>query len=257
MQLSAVIITKNEQHNIARCLQSLKFADEIILVDTGSTDSTIDIAKKYDAKIFNIDWPGFGPAKKYAVDQAGGEWILSIDADEEITAPLAAEIKKAIDSDNGINGYLIPRKTNFLGRWINHSRWYPDYVLRLFRKDKGQFSDSLVHEKVVLESEPGRLKNFIRHYSYPDIQTFFDKFDSYTTLAAQELMKKGKRFSLLALLCKPPASFCSHYIFGAGFLDGLEGFLIAVLSAYGVFVRYLKLYSISKKSRDGHENSAH
>jgi len=252
-KLSAVVIVKNEERNLTRCLESLQFADEIIVVDTGSTDKTPIIARELGAKVYHIEWNGFGPAKKNAVDNATGEWILSIDADEEITPVLASEITKAIGSNQDFTGYYIPRKTNFLGRWINHSRWYPDYVLRLFRKDKGQFTDSLVHEKVILHGETGKFRNYIKHYSYPDTKTFFDKLDRYSTLSAQELLKKGRKFSVFALICKTVASFCRHYITGAGFLDGLEGFIIAVLSAYGVFIRYVKLYYLEKTS---HKNES-
>jgi glycosyltransferase involved in cell wall biosynthesis len=255
IQLSAVVIAKNEEHNIARCLESLNFTDEIIVIDSGSTDRTIELAREFGAKIHHIEWSGFGPAKKYAVDRAAGEWILSVDADEEITGLLASEIKSTINSGNISDGYFIPRRTNFLGRWINHSRWYPDYVLRLFRKEKGQFSEALVHEQVLIAGKVGKLTNHIKHFSYPDTKTFFEKLDRYTTLGAQELMKKGRRFSLFALICKPVASFCSHYVFGAGFLDGLEGFMIAVLSAYGVFVKYVKLYSMGKTTTSN-ESSA-
>jgi glycosyltransferase involved in cell wall biosynthesis len=250
MNLSAVIITKNEKKNIKRCLESIRWVDEILVVDTGSTDNTIDIARELGARVYRIEWQGFGHAKGYGVDKAGGEWVLSVDADEEITTRLAAEIKNIIGSGDGLAGYFIPRKTNFLGRWIKHSRWHPDYVLRLFRRNKGRFSTSLVHEKVLIDGATGRLQNSIRHFSYPDTKTYFEKLERYTTLGAQELRKKGKRFSVFALLSKPIASFCSHYIFGVGFLDGLEGFLIAVLSAYGVFVKYVKLYSLERMSNN-------
>ncbi|PKK84916.1 MAG: hypothetical protein CVT49_01815 [candidate division Zixibacteria bacterium HGW-Zixibacteria-1] len=248
-KISAVIITKNEEANIERCLKSVDWVDEIIVVDTDSTDKTRRIATEAGARVFQVEWQGFGHAKGFGVEKASHDWILSIDADEEIGERLASEIKGVIASDRAENGFEIPRRTSFLGRWIKYSRWYPDYVLRLFKKNSGRFNDSLVHEKVMIEGSIGRLANPILHYSYPDIDTYFIKFEKYTSLAAQELYNKGKRFHLAALIFKPIASFFRHYVTGLGFLDGVEGFLIAVLSAFGVVTRYVKLRSLEKASR--------
>ena len=248
-KITAVIITKNEEANIGRCLKSIAWVDEIIVVDTASTDRTRQIASETGAAIYNVEWQGFGHAKGFGVEKATHEWILSLDADEEITAQLAAEIKRIISENRSENGFKIPRRTSFLGRWIKYSRWYPDYVLRLFRKTSGKFNDSLVHEKVIVEGTVGKLQNPILHYSYPDIETYFNKFEKYTSLAAQELYNKGKKFHVAALIFKPIASFFRHYVTGLGFLDGIEGFLIAVLSAFGVVTRYVKLRSLEKAAR--------
>jgi len=247
--ISAIIIAKNEETNIGRCLKSVEWVDEIVVVDDGSTDRTLDIAREYGAKIFQIEWEGFGAAKNYALDKAISDWVLSIDADEEVTGELALEIKRVIKDDTSTGGFMIPRVTNFLGRWIKHSRWYPDYVLRLFKRKHGRFTEALVHEKVVLEGRNEHLKNHLKHYSYPDIDTYCRKLRNYSYLGANELYKNGKRFSPFQLIIKPPASFIRHYITGAGFLDGVEGFMIASLSAMGVMLKYIKLRELEKGAK--------
>jgi len=244
--ISAVIITKNEESNLRRCLDSIAWVDEIIVVDSNSTDNTRPIAVEAGAHVHDIEWQGFGHAKRFGLDQANSEWVLSIDADEEVGIELAAEIRELISSGNAADGYEIPRRTNFLGRWIKFSRWYPDYVLRLFRRGSGEITESLVHEKVIVNGRIEKLKNPLLHYSYPDMDTYFKKFEKYTSLAAQELYRNGKRFKLSALIFKPMAAFSRHYITGLGFLDGLEGFLIALFSAFGVITRYVKLRSLEK-----------
>ncbi len=161
---------------------------------------------------------------------------------------MSEEIKAAVKAD-AAEGYYIPRLTNFLGKWIKHSGWYPDYVLRLFKKGSGNFTDTLVHEKAAVNGRIGRLRNHLLHFSYPDIDTYFLKLKRYSSLAAEELHKKGKRFSLPAILLKPAAAFYRHYIFKGGFMDGIEGYLIAVLSAFGVMIKYIKLRRMEKESR--------
>jgi glycosyltransferase involved in cell wall biosynthesis len=244
--ISAVIIARNEETNIVRCLKSVAWVDEIILVDTGSMDNTVALAAQFKAKIYKIEWRGFGQAKACGIDKATSEWILSIDADEVVSPSLAAEIRLAIDSDNAADGYFIPRRTNFLGQWIDYSRWHPDYVLRLFVNKKGSFGKSLIHERTVVDGSTDHLDYPILHYSYPNTQVYMEKFRSYTTLGAEELHRRGKRFRLWALLLKPAASFYRHFIFGRGFLDGLDGFLIAVASACGTFSKYRKLRLLDK-----------
>jgi len=244
--ISAVIIAKNEEKNIRRCLNSVRWADEVVVVDTGSSDGTPDIVRQMGARLFEIEWAGYGRAKNFAADQAKSKWILSLDADEEISESLAAEIKDIITSDTHADGYFIPRRTLFLGRWIKHSRWYPDYVLRLYRREKGEISLSAVHEKISVNGETARLKNPIHHYSYPDVSTFLGKFEKYSSLGAEKLHQKGVRFSVSKALLSTLAAFYRHYISGAGFLDGVDGFLIAVLSASGTIAKYRKLRKIEK-----------
>lgn len=245
-RVSAVIITRDEESNIGRCIKSVKWANEIIILDSGSVDKTKEIAQDLGAIVYDIEWRGYGHSKRAAVERASGDWILSLDADEEITPELAEEIKNAIENDN-FSGFYIPRLTNFLGRWIRHSGWYPDYVLRLFKKDSGNFTEALVHEKVLVGGACSRLRNHMLHYSYPDISTYFKKLDMYSSLSARELLKKGKNFRIASFLIKPIAAFYKHFIFKAGFLDGLEGFLIAILSAFGVITKLIKLRQLEKE----------
>jgi len=244
MKLSAILITKNEEANLERCLRSVAWVDEIIVVDTDSTDATVEIARSFKAKVYSPEWKGFGPAKQYALDQAAGEWILSIDADEEVSFTLKNEIIQLLEKVPPHIGYNIPRKTQFLGRWILHSGWYPDYVLRLFRRDAGNFTSALVHEKVEVVVSTGRLHNPLMHYSYPTLEDYTRKLDQYSTLGAEEMFKAGKKWSPYYLALKPFISFWRKLIFQKGWRDGWEGFLIAYLTSTGTLLKYAKLRSL-------------
>ena len=251
-RLTAVIITRNEEANIERCLQSLSFADEIVIVDSHSEDRTVEIASRHNAVILTTDWIGFGPAKQKGVTAATGEWVLSIDADEEVSPGLAREIKAVTTDSEALDGYYIPRRTQFLGRWIGHCGWYPDYILRLFRRSAGRFDDAMVHEKVVVAGATGRLKSDLWHYSYPSLEAYFEKSNRYTSLGADEAYKAGKKSGWFHITIKPIASFLSHYLVRQGFRDGLEGFLISILSSGAVLVKYAKLRDrIRKEKQNG------
>ena len=200
----------------------------------------------YNARIYSPVWKGYGNAKKEGVNRASHEWILSIDADEEITPDLRHEIQKNLENKNDTAGYYIPRKTRFLGRWIKHCGWYPDYVLRLFDKTRGDFNDAVVHEKVIVNGKTTYLKNEILHYSYPSLEEYFRKFNKYTTLGAEESFKRGNRAGWFDVIIKPPVSFARHYIMKQGYLDGVEGFLVSVLSAVAVMVKYAKLREMQR-----------
>ncbi len=241
MDLSVVVITKNEERNIGRCLESVAWADEIIVVDSGSTDRTREIAVEFGASVFSLPWRGYGCAKRDGVEQARGTWILSIDADEVVPEQLAAEIRQVIHQPNGCPGYNIPRRTNFLGRWIRHCGWYPDPVLRLFRRDCGNFDGSAIHEKVILNGRAGRLSAELLHYSYPSLETYLQKFDRYTTAGAREAFRRGKRARWYDIVVRPPVAFVKHFISHQGFRDGIEGFIISIMSAVAVLIKYAKL----------------
>jgi glycosyltransferase involved in cell wall biosynthesis len=243
-EISAIIITFNEEKNISRCLSSLDWADEIVVVDSGSTDDTKKIASEFTPKVLDIKWEGFGKAKDSATDKASHQWILSVDADEVITEDLKEEIQRAIRSEEALNGYYIPRKSSFLGRWIKHGGWYPDYVLRLFEKEKAKFSHSLVHEKVEAKGKIGYLKNPIIHDTDPDFEHYLEKLNRYTSLAAEELFRNGRRARLLDLIFRPSAVFLKMYFAKKGFLDGLSGFILAISSAFHVFSKYVKLWHL-------------
>ncbi len=248
MKISAILITKNEEANLERCLRSVEWTDEIIVVDSSSTDRTVEIARRFSAKVFSPEWKGFGPAKQYALEQATGDWILSIDADEEVSFTLKNEILQLLEGEPEYCGYNLPRKTQFLGRWILHSGWYPDYVLRLFRKAEGCFTKALVHEKVEVQGDSGKLHNPLMHYSYPNLEDFTHKMDNYSTLGAEELYKKGKDISAFKAAIKAPVSFLRKYIIQRGWKDGWEGFLIAYLTSTGTLLKYAKLRLMNREA---------
>ena len=242
MRLSAVVITLNEEDNIAECLRSLRFVDEIIVVDSGSEDRTVEIASKFTDKIFSPGWLGFVEAKEYGIDRAESDWILWIDADERVSKELGGQILAAIDNTDGFTAFKMPRKSYFLGKWMKHCGWYPDYVVRLFRKGSAHFEEnSLVHEELVIDGKVGTISSPIIHHTFPTLKSYFDKFNKYTSLAAKELKLKGEKFRLSACLTHPIATFFKMYIQKRGFLDGFEGLLLSVLSATYVFVKYAKL----------------
>ncbi|UCG62697.1 MAG: glycosyltransferase family 2 protein [Candidatus Zixiibacteriota bacterium] len=251
--VSVVVISKDEEKNIGRCLQSVSWADEIVVVDGGSTDRTLDIAREFNAIIINRSWSGYGPAKQQGVNRATSDWILSIDADEEVSPKLRDEIKDVVNLDGDVAGYYIRRKTLFLGRWIKHCGWYPDYILRLFRKSRGDFNDAVVHEKVCVNGRLKHLESELLHYSYPTLEDYFRKFNWYTTLGAEEAYKKGVRAGWFDIVIKPILSFISHYVLRQGFRDGLEGFMVSALSAVAVLAKYGKLREIHRNDKNAKE----
>jgi glycosyltransferase involved in cell wall biosynthesis len=250
MKISVVIITKNEEKNITRCLESVKWADEIVIIDSQSEDKTLEIAAQYNAKIYSPLWRGYGPAKKEGVNKTSNDWIFSIDADEEVSDRLRDEIISVLSNhDNKTFGYYVPRLTNFLGRWIKHSGWYPDYVLRLFNKQYGNFNDAVIHEGVQINGPKAYLKSDLLHHCYPDLDEYFRKFNLYTTVGAEELFKKGKKSGFINICLRPIAAFIKQYIVKLGFLDGMEGFLVCYFSAKAVMVKYAKLRNMNRKNR--------
>ena len=248
-KISAIIITCNEEKNIRRCLSSVDWADEIVVADSGSTDDTKKIASEFTQKVFDIRWEGFGKAKDFARDKAAHQWILSLDADEMVTEDLRKEIQRAIESKEAFNGYYIPRKSNFLGKWIGHGGWYPDYVLRLLKKDKARFNHSVVHEKVEVEGKTGYLRNDLLHYTDPNLDHYLGKLNKYTSLSAEELLRKGKRATFMDIVFRPLMVFFKMYFAKKGFLDGLYGLILAVSSAFHVFSKYVKLWHLGSLSR--------
>ena len=241
-KISAIIITYNEQENIKRCLSSIDWVDEIVVVDSQSTDDTKKIASEFTQRIFEINWEGFGKAKDYAKDKASHQWILSVDADEVVTQDLKEEIRKTVKSEDSFDGYYLPRKSNFLGRWIKHGGWYPDYVLRLFKKNKAKFNHSMVHEKVNVNGRTGYLKNALLHHTDPNFDHYLEKLNRYSSLGAEELFKKGKRAKFSDIIFRPVAIFFKMYFVKKGFLDGVAGFILATSSAFHVFSKYVKLW---------------
>ena len=243
-KISCVIITYNESKNIRRCLESVSWTDEIVVVDSYSTDDTREIALAFTDKIHRLKWSGFGPAKEYAKAKATGDWILSVDADEVVPGKLREEIQNITESQGSLDGYFVPRRSNFLGRWIRHCGWYPDLVLRLFRKEKGKFTDRVVHEEVRVSGSTGRLRSDLLHYTDPDLDHYLKKLNRYTSLDAIQLFRQGRRAGILDILSRPILTFMKIYFFKRGFQDGLPGLILAVSSSFYVFSKYVKLWHL-------------
>lgn len=246
--LSVIVITKNESEHISRCLESVAWADEIIVLDSGSSDNTVAISKQYTDKVFETDWPGYGPQKQRALNKANGDWVLSLDADETISPELKHEIQEVMKQSR-IKGYEIPRRSSFCGKQIKHSGWWPDFVLRLFQREFGRFTDDLVHEHIVINNEIGRLNNPILHESYINLDEVLHKINSYSSLGAKKLFDKGKKTSLLHAIGKGLWTFFRTYILKAGFLDGSHGLMLAISNAEGTYYKYLKLLELQKTNK--------
>jgi glycosyltransferase involved in cell wall biosynthesis len=240
-RLSAIIITKNEEANIAACLESLAFCDERIVVDAGSTDATVSIATAKGARVVHHDWKGFGPQKNFALSLSEGEWVLSIDADERVSPALAREIARAI-VEGRADGYEIPRLSSFVGREMRHSGWFPDRVLRLFRRGKACFSDDLVHERVICDGPVLRLTEQLQHFSVTRLEEALSRVDRYSSAGAEMLIAGGRRVSFMSGITHGLWSFFRAYVLRLGFLDGREGFLLAVANAEGTYYRYMKAW---------------
>lgn len=253
-RLSVVLITKNEAHNIEACLASVAFADEWIVVDSGSTDGTVEIARRMGAQVTVVDdWPGFGIQKGRALALARGDWVLSLDADERVSEPLAQQIRRVIADTTGqasaletassdaTLGYELSRLSSFCGQWMRHGDWYPDRVLRLFRRGSGRFTEDLVHERVVVEGRIGRLDGDLLHHTMPSLEDALDKMNRYTTGRARDRARAGKRGSLSGALGHGLWAFVRSYLLKRGFLDGRLGFVLALYIAEGTYYRHLKL----------------
>ena len=250
-KLSVTIITLNEEQNIRDALESVKWADEIVVVDSGSADRTVEICKEYTDRVFYNQWPGHIAQKNLAIEKAAHQWILSIDADERVTPELAAEIKEVLKGPKA-DAYSVPRHVFYLGRWINHSGWYPDRKIRLFRSDKGRWGGIDPHDTVIVNGEVNCLKGDLIHYSFRDIAHHINTMNSFTTIASKEYVKLGKRFRFRDILFRPFFMFLKSYVLKQGFRDGLPGIIIAVTAGYHVFMKYAKLWELSRtQRRDG------
>ncbi|MBC7755955.1 MAG: glycosyltransferase family 2 protein [Bdellovibrio sp.] len=257
-KLSVTIITKNEEAAIAACLASVAWADEIVVVDSGSTDKTVDICKAHGAIVHNsTQWPGFGPQKNIALGFASHDWVLSIDADERVSPELRAEIEQALSLNAKNVAYQIPRSSSYCGQFMRHSGWWPDYVLRLFPNALGKFSDDIVHEHVIFNGEIKTLKNPILHISYTDLEEVLDKTNRYSSDGATKLAARGKTASLSSAILHGIWAFLRTYFLRLGFLDGRIGFILAVSNAETTYYRYLKLMLLTEqKPTTSPENNA-
>ena len=244
--LSVVIITLNEEARIKDCLESVDWADEIVVVDSFSKDNTVEIAGNYTDKIYQREFAGFGEQKNFALSKANGDWILSIDADERITSELREEIKRTLANPHAC-GYYMPRKSYFSNKWIKHCGWWPDYLLRLFRRDCGHFSDRLVHEAVEVDGPTAKLNNPLEHHPYSSVSDLIRKGDEYSTFGAQVMVAEGKRCSCYSALTHSVFNFFKTYFLKLGILDGWMGLAIAFSNAVGVFYRYIKCVEMKER----------
>ena len=243
--VSAVLITRNASATLDACLESLAFAEEIVVVDSGSTDDTVEIAGRRGARVVQKEWLGFGRQKQYAVEQAKHDWVLCLDADERVSPELAASIAQALATPVS-PVYRMARRNRFLGRWLSHGEGYPDWSPRLFSRLNARWSDDLVHEKVLYAVTPGTLDGDLMHDSSDDLATYLDRQNRYTTLAARQAYELGRSANVLHLLLSPVVRFFKFYILRLGFLDGVPGLLHISIGCMNSYLKYAKLLELRK-----------
>lgn len=251
LTLSVAIITRNEEANLARTLNSVRWADEIVVVDCGSTDRTAEIARSFGAKFFVEDWKGFGAQKNSAIAKCSGEWVLALDADEEVSLELSDEICHLLAGPRLQNAYFLPRKNFFLGRWIRHGGYYPDPKLRLFRRGTARFEESVVHETIRPAGSTGRLRGDLLHHAYPTLDSYIEHMNRYSSLGANQVIARGKTSRNFMsffwnVFLVPLATFKYNYLFRLGFLDGREGFLLHLYHSAYVSWKYAKAWAAHK-----------
>jgi len=240
--VSVTIISKNEAHNIGECVSSATWASEIVVVDQFSEDGTAEIASRLGAKVFQEPWHGYARQKNIAISKAKGPWILSLDADERVTALLRDEIRDTLSNEKEFRGYYIARKNFFCGQWIRHGGWYPDYTLKLFKKHNGRFQERVVHEKVVVNGRVGYLEHPLEHYTYRSVSDFLHRLELYSRLAAQEIRIKSRWSAPFTLCFRPLFTFINMYFIRIGFLDGAAGLFLATSYAYYTFLKYYRFH---------------
>jgi len=245
--VSAVVIAFNEEDRIGPCLESLSWADEIIVVDSGSTDGTFDLAKRYTDKVYYVPWKGFGSQKQAAVDLAAHDAVLNVDCDERVTRELAEEIRSILSGGDMLGGYSVPRRT-FLGKKeIRHCGWYPDRTVRFFDRREARYSDDIVHERVVVSGRVGKCRHHLLHYSFSGVSALLAKLQRYGDLSARQMHQAGRKCRLSDVLLRPPFAFFRTYVIKLGFLDGFEGLVISATTALLTFTKYVKLRELEQK----------
>lgn len=249
MKITATIITFNEERNVARVIESLRCADEILVLDSGSNDRTVEIATKLGARVEEASWHGYAAQKNIAAELAKNDWILALDADESLSEALEAEIWHIKKTGPRFDGYTVPRLAQYLGRWILHSGWYPDRKVRLFNRKKAKWVGDFVHESVEVEGRVGHLQSNLLHFTCNSLSEHLKTMDGYTTLAAQEIVSRGTMPGMAELLFDPPWTFVRTYLLKLGFLDGAEGLAIAYMAAFYNFVKYSKARHMSPGRR--------
>ncbi len=247
MKITATIITLNEERNIARAIESLRCCDEILILDSGSIDRTVELAENLGVRVFEAGWRGYSGQKNWAAEQASHDWILSLDADEALSEALEAEIWTLKKADPGpqFYGYTMPRLANYLGKWILHSGWYPDRKIRLYDRRKGRWVGDFVHESVRVDGRVGELKSNILHFTCESLSEHVKTMERYTTLAAQEIAARKISVPMWRVMADPPWTFLKSFVFQRGFLDGREGLTIAYMAAFYTFLKYAKARNMS------------
>jgi len=243
-KLSVTVITKNEAADIGAALESVAWADELIVVDSGSSDGTPAIARRHNARVVEREWPGYIAQKNYAASMATYDWILSLDADERVTPELAREIQQTIGARSPHAAYRVPRVTWYLGRWIRTTDWYPDYQTRLYDRRVAEWTGKYVHEAVTVRGPVGQLRGELEHFAYRDTADHLETIDRYTTYAARQMHEDGRQAGLLQIAGHPPLAFLRNYLAHGGIRDGVPGFIISALNAYYVFLKFAKLWEL-------------
>ena len=252
--VSVYVLTFNNRRTIERCLKSLSWARELVVVDSFSTDGTYEICQKYTDKNYRRKWTGHRDQYQYAADMTTGDWIMFVDADEEVPQELAEEIREELHGDGkGYDGCIAYRRTYYLGRWIRHGGWYPDCEIRLYRRQKGRWEGGL-HAKLVVDGKVGSLKHPYVHYTYRDLSDQIQTIDRYSKIAAEDLVRSGEKFSLFKLLFHPPFRFVKEYLVKSGFRDGIPGLIIAVATLFYVFIKYAKFWELTHVQTPNEEN---
>jgi len=246
--VTVTIITLNEARHIAAAIGSAAWADEILVVDSGSTDDTVAIATARGVRVMSRTWPGYVDQKNYAASVASHDWIFSLDADERVTPALAEEIRQVVAGDPPERAFRVPRVTFHLGRWVRTTDFYPDHQTRLYDRRAARWQGKYVHESVVADGPVGQLKHELQHYSYRDLSDHLDRVNHYSTLAAQQLYEGGRRASAVDLLLHPPAAFLRNYVLRGGFADGVAGLTISLVNAYSVLVKFAKLWELQQQN---------
>lgn len=248
MKLTVTVITYNESEHIAAALASVAWADEVIVVDSGSTDGTAEIARASASRVIVRDWPGYSDQKNFAADMATNDWVLSMDADERVTPALAAEIRALLNAGPEAQGYRIKRVSRYLGRWVRSTDWFPDYQLRLYNRHAGRWNGMKIHESFRLaHGTPGRLRGEMEHYAYRNISHHLQKIDAYTTLIADQWIADGRATSPMAIVVHPPFAFFRNYVLRYGFTDGAAGLVISILNSYYVFLKHAKVWERQRR----------
>jgi glycosyltransferase involved in cell wall biosynthesis len=248
--VSVTIITLDEAEHIGAAIDSAAWADEIVVVDSGSTDGTTDIARAKGATVLTREWSGYVDQKNFAAERVSNDWIFSLDADERIPPALAAEVQTLVSSEPSKRGYRVPRVSFHLGRWIRTTDFYPDFQTRLYDRRAARWRGKYVHESVSVDGPVGQLRHELEHYSYRDLRDHIDRINHYTSLAARQMHEAGRRAGPLDLLVHPPAAFVRNYVLRRGILDGTVGLTISLVNAYSVFLKFAKLWELQQQTRD-------